>query len=403
MEVFVIGAGASGLVSAIKARDAGCNVTILERNNKCGKKILLTGNGRCNFYNENQDIKHYHSSNIELFKEILESKKDEILPFFKDLGIVYKNNNGYYYPYSNQSTSIVNALFNKVKKLKIEIIKDTLVTKIEKKDKFIIYSDNNKFYADKVILACGSSSYPKTGSDGNGYILVRNLGHKINKVLPSLVQLVGEESFYKEWKGIRCDAKLTLFENDKKIKEERGELQLTDYGISGICTFNLSALVSRGLNKNKKEVIEINFIPWFDKGKKEFLTWMNDQNNKLSNYKLKDILEGFLNYKLVSFLLKLSNIKEDATWNEVDKEKLIDLIMSFKFKVKETKSFENSQTCIGGVPLEEINTKTMESKIIKGLYLTGELLDVDGDCGGYNLSFAWMSGMLAGESVRKND
>ena len=130
---------------------------------------------------------------------------------------------------------------------------------------------------------------------------------------------------------------------------------------------------------------------------------MNDQNNKLLNYKLKDILEGFLNYKLVSLLLKLSNIKEDATWNEVDKEKLIDLIMSFKFKVKETKSFENSQTCIGGVPLEEINTKTMESKIIKGLYLTGELLDVDGDCGGYNLSFAWMSGMLAGESVRKND
>ena len=146
MDVFVIGAGASGLVSAIKAREAGCNVTILERNNKCGKKLLLTGNGRCNFYNENQDIKYYHSSNIDLFKEILESKKNKILPFFKGLGIVYKNNNGYYYPYSNQSTSIVNALLNKVKELKIEIIKDTLVTKIEKKDKFIIYSENNKFW-----------------------------------------------------------------------------------------------------------------------------------------------------------------------------------------------------------------------------------------------------------------
>lgn len=403
MNVFVIGGGASGLTAAIKAREAGCNVVILERNNKCGKKLLTTGNGRCNFYNEKQDLKFYHSEDMEIFAEIFNHKKDEILKFFKELGIVSKVNNGYYYPFSNQASSVVNALMLKVEKLNIKVINNELVKSIKKEDKFIISTEHNQFIADKVIIAAGSKAAPKTGSDGSSYDLVKSLGHSIIEVVPSLVQLEGKDNFYKEWKGVRSDAILSLLENNQKIKEERGEVQFTDYGISGICTFNLSGIISRGLLENKNYKILINLIPWFKGNKEDFLQWMNNQDEKLKDYKLREILEGFLNYNLVNLISKLENISATSKWNDVNKEKVINRIMSFEFNVLKTKSFDNAQVCSGGVPLKEINPKTMESLKTKGLYLTGEVLDVNGDCGGYNLSFAWMSGMVAGESVIKND
>ncbi len=403
MDVFVIGGGASGLTAAIKAGSAGAHVTILERNSICGKKLLLTGNSRCNYYNENQDIKFYHSNNIEIFKEIFENKKDNILNFFDELGIIPNIVNGYYYPYSNRSDSVVNALLSKIKSLNIEIKTEQQVINIEKEDKFIITTDKNKFYADKVIISTGSKSYPKTGSDGIGYSLVKNLGHTTTKILPSLVMLEGEGNFYKDLKGVRSNAKLTLVENNKTIKEETGEVQFTDYGISGICTFNLSGIIAKGLNKGYTEKIYINFIPWFKGNKEEFLSWMNNQSRLLNGFTIKNILEGFLNYKVINTILKETNTSKDSTWKNSPKEQIIDLIMNFPINIKSTKSFNVSQTCSGGVPLTEINPKTMESKIVKGLFLTGEILDVDGDCGGYNLSFAWMSGLIAGENVYEED
>ena len=403
MDVFVIGGGASGLIAAIKASEAGAHVTILERNSICGKKLLLTGNSRCNYYNENQDIKFYHSNNIEIFKEIFESKKDDILKFFDELGIIPNIVNGYYYPYSNRSDSVVNALLSKIKSLSVEIKTEQQVINIEKEDKFIITTDKNKFYADKVIISTGSKSYPKTGSDGIGYSLVKNLGHTTTEILPSLVMLEGEEKFYKDLKGVRSNVKLTLVENNKPIKDEIGEVQFTDYGISGICTFNLSGIIAKGLNKGYTEKIYINFIPWFKGEKEDFLSWMYNQSKILNGFTIKNILEGFLNYKVINTILKETNTPKDSTWENSPKEKIVDLIMNFPINIKTTRSFNVSQTCSGGVPLTEINPKTMESKIIKGLYLTGEILDVDGDCGGYNLSFAWMSGLIAGEKVYEKD
>lgn len=351
MNVFVVGAGASGLVAAIKAAEYGCNVVVLERNNKCGKKLLTTGNGRCNFYNENQDLKFYHSQNLELFEEIFNSKKDDILKLFNELGIVPKINNGYYYPFSNQASSVLNALMSKVSKLNIKIINNELVKSIKKEDKFIIFTEENKYIADKVIISTGSKAASKTGSDGNGYNLVKSLGHSIIEVVPSLVQLEGKDNFYKEWKGVRSDVKLSLLEDNKKIKEESGEIQFTDYGISGICTFNLSGIISRGLIENKNYKVLINLVPWFKGNKNEFLSWMNNQSQKLNNYKLKEILEGFLNYNLVNLILRLENISSDAKWEDINKEKLIDRVMSFEFNVLKTKSFDKAQVCSGGVPL----------------------------------------------------
>ena len=181
-------------------------------------------------------------------------------------------------------------------------------------------------------------------------------------------------------------------------KNEFGEIQLCDYGISGICSFNLSGIISKGLNNNFHEEIFINFVPWFD-DKENFIKWLDNQNKKLKGYNISQILEGFLNYKLVNLILKLAKIKKESLWEDIDKVKLANLITNFKFEVKNTKSFEHAQVCSGGVSLDEIDINTMESKIIKNLYIIGELLDVDGDCGGYNLGFAWISGIVAGSNI----
>lgn len=408
MKTIIIGAGASGLISAIYAAKNSSEVIILERNDTSAKKILITGNGRCNYYNEDQNINHYHSENNELIKDIITKENtDEIMNFFNKIGIVPKIKDGYYYPYSNQATSIKEALLTEAKIKGVKIITGENVTKINKNNnKFVIETENNTYNADKVILATGSKAYPKTGSDGSGYLLARFFGHKITNIYPSLSQLKGEESYFKNWGGVRADVKVSLLENNKIIKEEKGEIQLTNNGVSGICIFNLSGLASKGLMEGKKEEIVINFMPWLNNFN-EASNYLEERNKKLKNRTIEQFLEGFLNYKLIHVILKLSKINKDDFWNELNIEKkknLIQNLISFTLKITKISSFEESQVCKGGVSLEEINVKTMESKLEKNLYIIGELLDVDGDCGGYNLTFAWISGMLAGKNIGdKND
>lgn len=408
MKTIIIGAGASGLISAIYAAKNSSEVIILEKNDTSAKKILITGNGRCNYYNEDQNINHYHSENNELIKDIITKENtDEIMKFFNKIGIVPKIKDGYYYPYSNQATSIKEALLTEAKIKGIKIITGENVTKINKNNnQFVIKTENNTYSADKVILATGSKAYPKTGSDGSGYFLSSSFGHKITNIYPSLSQLKGEESYFKNWSGVRADVKVSLLENNKIIKEEKGEIQLTNNGVSGICVFNLSGLASKGLMEGKKEEILINFMPWLN-SYNEASNYLEERNKKLKSRTIEQFLEGFLNYKLIHVILKLSKINKDDFWNELNiekKKKLIQNLISFTVKITKISSFEESQVCKGGVSLEEINVKTMESKLEKNLYIIGELLDVDGDCGGYNLTFAWISGMLAGKNIGdKND
>lgn len=401
--IVIVGGGASGLISAIHAKTSNNKVTVLERNSSCGKKILATGNGKCNYWNIDQNIKHYHSNNEELLEQIITKEmQDKVINFFNSLGIVPKIKNGYYYPFSNQATTIKNALLNEVKKKDIEIRQDFLVESIEKEDNhFTIKSSNEIIKADKVIIATGSCASPKTGSDGIGYKLLKRLSHTVIEPKPALVQLKTTGNFLKEWSGIRTDVKVSLYENDKLIKEESGEIQLTDYGISGICVFNLSRYVSIGLEKNLNEEVMINFLPFIEKNPYEYLT-----NLLKNNYSVKTQLENILNNKLVTVILNKTNIDENRSFNdlkEAEKVRLINNLISFKVKVIGTNSFDQAQVCSGGIPLTEIDLTTMESKLVKGLYIVGELLDVDGDCGGYNLGFAWMSGIKAGIGCSKND
>ena len=402
--IVIIGGGAAGLLAANYAKQEHTKVTILEKNHICGKKILATGNGKCNYWNEEQTLKHYHSTHKELIKEILtEDNKTEIMSFFTRLGIYPKIKNGYYYPSSNQATTIKDALTKEVLRKNINIKNNTIVEKIEKvNNDFKIYTSNEIIKADKVIIATGSKAAPKTGSDGFGYKLLKKFNHQVIEPLPALVQLKTTGKYLKNWAGIRTDVEVSLYENDNLIRTETGEIQLTDYGISGICIFNLSRYVSIGLSKNKKEQVKINFLPFLSNPKVDLTSFISNQPKR----SIKTQLEGFLNSKLVDVILTETNIKETKSYNELteqEKDKLISFLTAFKTDVIGTNSFEQAQVCTGGIPLTEVNLKTMESKLVKNLYIVGELLDVDGDCGGYNLSFAWISGMLAGIGSAKND
>lgn len=392
-KVIVVGGGFSGVVAAIYA-SRNNEVTILERNNDILKKVLITGNGRCNFYNVDQSINHYHSSNEDLLKYVINDKTlNELEKFYKNIGIISKIKDNCYYPFSNKATSIVDALKNKVKELNINVINNYLVEKIEKTNKFII---NDDLTCDKLIVSTGSMAYPKTGSDGLGYNLLTKLGHNVNKVMPALASLKSDNKVFKKISGVRCDATISLYEDDKLLKKEEGNLQITDDGTSGICVFNLSYLASKSLNENKNVYAYINFLP-FIKSKEEFIKFIFDRNKLLGSRKVNDMFDSLLDKKLTKNILNINKKFGDLDLDELDL--IYNNLIKFKVKITKVNSFDNAQICMGGIPLNEINLETMESKIVKNLFITGELLDCNGDCGGYNLTFAFITGYLSGVNI----
>ena len=381
MKIIIIGSGASGLAAGISLLRCGYDVTILERNNISGKKLLLTGAGRCNFFNSDQNIVHYHSNDKDILAKIITSDNIHLVEdFITSLGIIPKVKDGYYYPFANQAYNMKELLERTYLDLGGKIKYNYLVEKIEKKNSLFLINDN--ISCDKLILATGSKAYKMTGSDGIGYQLAKKFNHHIVKVLPSLTSLITREKT--NLKGVRVDAKVTLYEDRVKVREELGQVQFTDYGLSGICIFNLSYYAVKGLNKNKKEVITIDLMPFMDKV-------------SFKNKKVYDLLLGFLPNKMIDYILKILDISKDVYYEDLSndkKQELTKILKEMEFNITSYKEFDFSQVCSGGVSLREINPLTMESIFVKNLYIIGELLDVNGDCGGYNLTFAFLSGIL---------
>lgn len=396
MKVAIIGAGASGLVASIFAARNKNKVYVFEKNTDAGKKLLLTGNGRCNYGNIDHDLKHYNSSNKELIGDIINDENvDKVMGFFKSIGIISKNKNGYLYPYSEKSSSIKSALLSEAKVNGVNFIFNTDVKEIKKKDDGFLV--NNEYF-DKVIIATGSKCFPKTGSTGFGYEIAKSFNHSIVPVNPSLVQLVSDIKILDSLAGKRCSVKVIHSENERITKEEEGEIQFTNYGISGICVFNISRNIRLGLNKGYKESVIINFVPWLEGN---IITYLDERNKMLKMRNITELCDGFLDYTIVFALLKYLNINPNKSWDELssnEKKEFASSLRAFIVPINDTMGFDNAQTCSGGIPLSEINLKTMESLKVKGLYFTGELLDIDGDCGGYNLTNAWITGMLAGDN-----
>ena len=392
MRIIVIGGGASGIVASIFAKRDNNEVIVLEKNNKCLKKLLITGNGKCNYFNDDFSFEHYYSDSNNL-SFINDSNKRKVLDFFSSIGVVPRVKNGYYYPNSNQSYSVHNSLLKEASLRGVEIKSGVKVLNIVKKsNSFIVSTDNGDFICDKVIISTGGKSYPKTGSEGDGYIFGKSLGHKIVPVVPSLVGLVSNDKFIKPLSGVRCDACVSL-----NSKSEIGEVQFTDYGLSGICVFNLSNIASRLGNCSVKINFLYNFVSDFD----SFCKLFDSVNGSVLNRSIGELLEGYLNYNIVNVILKMSGIDFSCSWNDLGNKKriLFDNLVSFNVDIVGTRGFDVAQVSLGGISLDDIDVNTFESKIVPGLYFTGEVMDVTGDCGGYNLGFAFLSGMIAGESV----
>ena len=402
-EIAVIGGGASGMMAAITARKSGKEVVILERKDRILKKVLITGNGRCNITNVNANISNYFGKNISSVENILNSfNPQDTMDFFNGLGIICnEENRGKVYPLSGQASSVVDALRFEAERLGVRIETEFYVRKIEKEGfKFKIYSeDRKKIEAGRVIIAAGGQSYPELGSNGSGFELAKELGHSVTRLSPSIVQLKTEKHQVKGLQGIKTDVAVTAYGDNKKICTYDGELLFTDYGISGNVVFNISFVMP--LYKNIE--FEIDFMEKFDYN--ELYEMLKERKRILSHLTMENYFNGMINKKLGQFLSKVSGIeklsKPVKDLNDSEIRKLCTVLKKYRIKILETTGFKNAQVTAGGVSLDEVNSETLESKIVKGLYFSGEVLDVYGECGGFNLQWAWASGYIAGKNAAK--
>ena len=389
IDVVILGAGASGLMCActLKKNNSNINVMLLEKNDKVGKKLSITGNGRCNLGNKNNDISNYDStSDLSDYKEIIESKK--YLDYLKEFGIYIKEDNNLLYPNSNQALGVVKA-FERYFLSKNGIIKYNYEAKeiIKKDDYFII---NNDIKCKYLVVATGGLSYPKTGSTGDGYKLL-NKYHNVTKLYPSLVPLISDYKYLKDISGVRFDCNASLLVNNIKLGEEKGQVQFTDYGLSGISIFNLSRNIKEYLEDNKDVKIGINLIDKIDD--------INSYISKFSNYKIEDALSNIINNKLAYVLCKELNVIGKKVGG-IDIKQVINKLRNFELNIIDIKDYSMAQVTKGGLILDEFK-RTLESKKCNNLYVIGEVIDVDAKCGGYNLSWAFTSALLSATDISK--
>lgn len=400
--IAVIGGGVAGMTAAIFAAGSGAEVTILEQKDRVGKKILSTGNGRCNFTNLYQTPDCYRSDNPEFPWSVMKQfDARQIIAFFLEMGIYSKSRNGYFYPHSDQASSVLDAYRMECRRLGVKILTDTKCLEILPNAKgFYLKTEQEILRTDAVILAAGSKAAPVIGSDGSGYTLAKKLGHHLIPVLPALVQLKCKETFYKAVSGVRVQAKVSLYVNDRLAAEDTGEVQLTNYGISGIPVFQVSRYAARALYEKKQVKAVLNFMPDFEP--EEFLTFLKKRIESRPEKTLSEFFVGLFHKKLAELWIRESRIKPErktGSLSENELHRLAGLIQCFKTEVEATNTFEQAQVCCGGIDTREVDVRTMESIYVQGLYFAGEILDVDGICGGYNISFAVASGVLAGKGA----
>ena len=396
--IAIIGGGASGLAAAC-AINKGADVTIYERNDRVGKKLLSTGNGRCNLLNTNISGKQIKSSDGDKIADILgNSPSSEVMTFFENLGLLMRiEDGGRVYPLCNQASAVLDVLRYTAAEKGARICCNFCVEKIIKKDNsFEIKSKDGKTAsADIVILACGGMAAPKTGSDGLGYKLANSLGHTVAALSPALSPLKSETVFTAPLKGIRCKAGIKLISSGNELVFESGEIQFTDYGVSGIAAMQLS----RHLVKGAKIVID----------------FAEEYNEEYILYRLKSavktgrdaseltlgIVQKRVGQQIIKHALGISPATPAGKLSDAELSKLAHAIKALPLDVYGTLSWDNAQVTSGGISLSEIEPKTMASKITDNLYILGEMLDADGECGGYNLGFAWLCALRAAESINK--
>ncbi len=400
MKICVIGAGASGLLAAISAKEQGADVFILERNTKIGRKILATGNGRCNF--TNVDATHNHYNHPSFVKPIFEQfGPDKTINFFEGLGIEPKiEDQGKTYPLSEQASSIVDVLEYELDRLSIKVFYESFVDKVSfKNQKFHIKTNHQTFISDRVILATGGKALPKSGSDGHGYDIAKNLGHKITPIFPALVKLKLDYPYLKQMDGVKIKASAELMHKGVSIHYEYGDVLFTKYGISGPTILQISRKANELLIEKEEIYIKVTLIDHLE------IKDLIERFKKLRDKPIEMALIGLVHKKLIHPLLKEAGIhKFLEVVHQIERKslmRLIHLLLDWRFLIVGSKDYDDAQVTAGGIDIVDIDSMTLESKIQRGLYITGEVLDIDALCGGYNLQWAWSSGYVAGKYAAK--
>ncbi len=404
MEVLVIGGGASGMMAAISAASMGAYVTVYEKEEVPGRKLLRTGNGRCNLGNKELRTDYYHSYDNELIDNYFAKfDEDDTIRTFRSLGLIIKDIGGYFYPFCEQAAVVRDVLKDNMLSYDIKLHTDTVVTKIEKirADKFLVTTKDNSKEFDRVILACGSyaglDKKDRIPGEYDGYSLAYSLGHTIIPVKPALTGLKTSDDIVKIASGVRCEALITLTKDGSYVGSEYGELQIADYGLSGIPVLQLSHYV--GADPEGNYELKIDFMPGMNED--DYISLMQGRMLQYQGMSVSQFLLGTINMKLIELLLKYSELDpEDKICDETEDKviTLVGLIRCFTVKIKGTRDYTHAQVCSGGVPLREIDDNCASVKT-PGLYICGEMLDVDGACGGYNLQWAWTSGYIAGRAA----
>ena len=406
--VIIVGGGAAGMMAAIFAARNGQNVTLLEKNEKLGKKIFITGKGRCNITNasEIEDLFSAVISNPKfLYSGFYSFTNDQVIHFFEELGVATKIERGNrVFPVSDHSSDVIAALAREMQRLKVKVqlhceVKELLINN-EKEIKGVRLANGKKMTADAVVVATGGISYPSTGSTGDGYRFARNCGHKVTELFPSLVPMEVKEWYAKELQGLSLkNIEIHITDGKKKLYNEFGEMLFTHYGVTGPVILSASSIVGKMLEK-KELVLHIDLKPVLTEEQldKRLLREFKANHNK----QFKNAIDSLLPAKLRPVIIELSGIEEEKKVHEITKEErlnLLRLIKDFHMTLTGLRGYNEAIITKGGISVKEIDPGTMESKLIKNLYFAGEVLDLDAVTGGYNLQIAWSTGYLAGISA----
>ena len=397
--MIIVGGGAGGLAAAITAARNGMQITLLEQNSKTGKKILVSGNGKCNITNRHISPARFHSQNAEFVEKVLQGYDFKVIEtFFNSLGLpLAEGKEGQMFPMSLQAGTVVELLEYEAKSMGVEILCGCEVQNITKKGAhFTLRTNLNTFQCEKLLLASGSPAAPQLGGNDSGLNFAERMGHTIIPSLPALTQLESKEKWCKQASGVKVSGVVKLYANKEYITEKKGDLLFTNYGISGLAILDISRDVSLKLANYEYCELHLDLMPSHNK---EQLTNLLLKLVKTESEKAVQLwLQSFLNKKLVPVILEQSKLKA-TTEKELNRKEIGKLVYSIKnltLPISGTRGFKGAEAATGGVDTREVNPVTMESKIVSNLYFAGEILDVDGDRGGFNFHFAWVSGIRAG-------
>lgn len=404
LDAVIIGAGAAGMMAAGISGERGLKTLLLEKKSRPGIKLSITGKGRCNLTNsaEMKDFIKFFRNGEFLYSAFRAFSNEDLIAFFENYGVACKlERGGRYFPASNKATDIVNALIKYVKKY-ASINTSCKVESVSKnKDIFIV---NNHIHAKNVIVACGGITYPSTGSTGDGYKIARSFGHKISEPLPALVPVNLKSEFLKELKGLKLkNVKVSLLNGNITEAKEFGEMEFTVFGADGPVILTLSSIISEKINDSKL-FLSVNLKPALDK--EQLNARLLRELDKFGQYQLKEMLKEFLPLQLIKPFINycgLNMTKKCAQINKNEREKILNSLFDFRFEISGIRDAKEAIITRGGILTDEIEQKTMQSKLVKGLYFCGEIIDIDAQTGGFNLQAAFSTGYLAGNSITADE